>query len=67
MWDRDDNYFCEVFQCYAFPQCHIIQMKFSPGHYILLYIIYSGVALLNQLTKGSDFFSIIIYIALTNI
>ena len=26
-------YFCEIFQCYAFPQCHNILMKtFFQGH-----------------------------------
>ena len=44
-------YFCEVFQCYAFHQCHNIWKKqFFQGHYHFL-----GVALLNWFTKTSNF------------
>ena len=44
-------YYCEVLQCYAFPQCHDIQMKkFFSGS-----LLFSVVALLNWFTKSSKF------------
>ena len=44
-------YFYEVFQCYAFPQCHNIWMKkFFQDHYYFL-----GAALLNWFIKSSKF------------
>ena len=44
-------YFCEVFQCYAFPQCHNIWMnKLFSGS-----LLFSGLALLNWFTKSSRF------------
>ena len=44
-------YFCEVFQCYTFHQCHNIWRKavFSGS------LPFSGVALLNWFTKSSNF------------
>ena len=44
-------YFCEVFQCYTFPQYHNIWMNnFFQG-----YLLFSVVALLHWFTKSSKF------------
>ena len=43
-------YFCEVFQCYTFPQCQYLDEE-----NFLRSLLFSGVALLNWFTKSSKF------------